>query len=131
MTTTPGPPTLFDQAGDREFHPLTRILPPVDTPEAERVIDAISASLRASRNYLPMDPVTVDHEGRIVDGRLRYLACLRTGTEPVYETLGAHYTDQMILDLIRSRNRLRRHLTADQRAMLLTEYESFRAALPL
>jgi hypothetical protein len=114
-------PGLFDQPGRREFHPLTRILPP---PEAsEDVIASIAAALTAGANYLDMRPITLDQDGRIVDGRLRYLACLRSGTEPVYETLGAHYTDTMILEFIRSKNSIRQHLTADQRAMILAACE--------
>lgn len=112
---------LFDQAGQREFHPLTRILPP---PEAsEDVIASIAASLAAGRNYLDIWPITLDQDGQIVDGRLRYLACLRSGTEPVYETLGAHYTDVMILEFIRSKNFCRQHLSPDQRAIILADYE--------
>jgi len=119
-----GQPGLFDQPGQREFHPLTRILPP---PEAsEDVVASITDALAAGRNYLDMRPITLDQAGRIVDGRLRYLACLRSGTEPVYETLGAHYTDTMILEFIRSRNVRRQHLSPDQRAVILADYERMR-----
>lgn len=114
-------PGLFDRPCQREFHPLTRILPP---PEAsEDVVASIAAALTAGRNYLDMRPITLDQHGRIVDGRLRYLACLRSGTEPVYETLGAHYTDVMILEFIRSRNVLRQHLSPDQCAIIMADYE--------
>lgn len=117
-------PSLFDQPGHREFHPLTRILPP---PEAsEDVIASIADALTAGRNYLGLHPITIDQRGRIVDGRLRYLACLRAGAEPVYETLGAHYTDVMILAFIRSKNAVRQHLTADQWAIILADYERMR-----
>jgi hypothetical protein len=116
-----GQPTLFDQQRQREFHPLTRILPP---PEAsEDVIASIAAALANGRNYLDMRPITLEQGGRIVDGRLRYLACLRSGTKPVYETLGTHYTDTMILDFIRSKNYTRQHLSPDQRAVILADYE--------
>jgi len=116
-----GQPALFDQPGQREFHPLTRLLPP---PEAsEDVIASIAAALTAGRNYLDMWPITLDHAGRILNGRLRYLACLRSGTEPVYETLGAHYTEMMILEFIRSKNVRRQHLSPDQRAVILADYE--------
>ena len=64
-----GNATLFDQAEEREFHPLTRILPPVTA--GEDVISAIAASLAAGSNYLQMHPMTLDQLGRIVDGRLR------------------------------------------------------------
>jgi hypothetical protein len=119
-----GQPPLFDQAGQREFHPLTRLLPP---PEAsEDVVASIAAALAAGRNYLDMWPITLDQDGRIVDGRLRYLACLRSGTKPVYETLGAHCADAMVLEFIRSRNVRRQHLSPDQRAIILADYERMR-----
>jgi hypothetical protein len=119
MTTALGPPTLFDQAGDREFHPLTRILPPVTANEP--VIAAIAEGLSGGRNFLALFPITLDCQGRIVDGRLRYIACLRAGVEPVYETLGPHYTGVMILDLIWSRNVCRQHLNEGQRAIILAD----------
>jgi hypothetical protein len=121
-----GSATLFDQAGEREFHPFTRILPPVTA--SEDVISAIAAALAAGRNYLRTYPITLDRLGRIVDGRLRYLACLRSGTEPVFETLGAEYTDVMILEFIRSQNLIRQHLTEDQQAIILADYEQTRTA---
>ncbi|MGA5339019.1 hypothetical protein ACPCK3_07370 [Streptomyces griseoincarnatus] len=43
--------------------------------------------------------------------------------DQVYERLGAHYTELMILDLIVSKNMARRQLNAGQRALMALEYE--------
>ena len=64
-----------------------------------------------------MEPITLTHDrSTIVDGRIRYLACIEAGVDPVFETLPERYDDQMILDLIWTRNVYRQNLTVEQRA---------------
>ena len=62
-------PSLFDDE-DREFHPLAGRLLPLSTDD-DTVIDGIAKSL--ARIGL-VDPITLHPDGRILDGRLRYLA---------------------------------------------------------
>ena len=104
----------------RGFHPLTPHPAAAGSQRGRGRLDR-----RRARRGQEL-PITLDQDGRIADGRLRYLACLRSGTEPVYETLGAHYTDTMILEFIRDRNVCRQHLGPDQRAVILADYERMR-----
>jgi hypothetical protein len=62
------------------------------------------------------DPVALDPDGRIIDGRNRYLACVMGGIEPktyVYEG------DPYLLSI--SRNKHRRHMSTDQIAMRVAQ----------
>src|SRR5690606_21415892 len=69
------------------------------------------------------------HDRRVlIDGRNRYRACEAAGVDPVFETLGPHYDEPKILDLIVSKNLARRHLNPGQRAMVALEYEKAIAA---
>jgi hypothetical protein len=57
----------------------------------------------------------VDVQGRILDGRNRYRACLAAGIEPRFVTW---QEDGSPAELALSRNLFRRHLTESQRAMV-------------
>lgn len=60
----------------------------------------------------------------LIDGRNRLRACVEAGVDVVHEALGAHYSEEMILDLIVSLNMARRQLNPGQRAMVGIEYEA-------
>jgi ParB-like chromosome segregation protein Spo0J len=66
----------------REFHPLTEAIPPMTDAELARLVDSI-------RRFGVIYPVLLTHDGRIIDGRARYLACQQLGIEPRYEILPA------------------------------------------
>jgi ParB-like chromosome segregation protein Spo0J len=59
---------------EMEFHPLANLFPPLE----EKELDELTADIRA--NGLRENIVL--HEGKILDGRNRYYACLRAGVEP-------------------------------------------------
>lgn len=92
-------PTLDD-------HPLACIFPLMAEADLAALADDIAANgLR--------DPVWL-YEGRILDGRNRYRACVRKGIDQRVE----HYRGADPLGFVISKNLHRRHLTESQRAMV-------------
>ncbi len=63
--------------------------------------------------------VTLDKQGRILDGRNREAACRRAGVKPIYETFDG--TDEEELRFVVSKNLHRRQLTASQRASIAAD----------
>ncbi len=61
-----------------------------------------------------LEPIALDSEGRILDGRNRYMACRSIGIEPQYVTID---TAEPVAYVV-SKNLKRRHLTEPQRAMV-------------
>lgn len=109
--------------GPYEVHPFADDFPLMEGEEfADLVQDVKKNGLR--------EPILLTHDGRtLVDGRNRYRACEAAGVDPVFERLGSHYTEPMILDLIASKNLARRQLNAGQRAFLGLRYlERYEAA---
>jgi ParB-like chromosome segregation protein Spo0J len=107
----------------REFHPLTEFIP-LMAGITDSDIDALAESIK---KIGLIDPITLHPDGSIIDGRLRYLACVRAKVRPEYKTVPAAYTELHILGLIRSKNLVRQHLNPSQRAMLVAKYEQFYA----
>lgn len=60
------------------------------------------------------DPIIIDGEERIVDGRNRYRACLKVGFEPKFKT--TRLVDEALIELIASTNKDRKHMTAGELA---------------
>lgn len=108
--------------GEFEVHPFADAFPFVDGDEfTQLVADVKKNGLR--------EPIILNHDGTLlIDGRNRYRACDEAGVDQVYERLGAHYTEPMILDLIVSKNMARRQLNPGQRALMALEYERFYTA---
>ena len=101
-----------------EFHPIAKVFPlDQDGPDFDAFVEDIKV------NGL-QQPIVL-HEGKILDGRRRYLACQQAGVEPkflVWDRKGS--ARRFVL----SANIHRRHLTPSQRAAigleLLEEEES-------
>jgi protein gp37 len=108
--------------GEFEVHPFADAFPLIDGDEfGQLVMDVKKNGLR--------EPIILNHDGTVlIDGRNRYRACEAAGSDQVYERLGTHYTEPMILDLIVSKNMARRQLNAGQRALMALEYERYYAA---
>jgi protein gp37/ParB-like chromosome segregation protein Spo0J len=103
--------------GEFEVHPFADAFPIIDGDEFDQLVADIK------KNGL-REPIILNHDGTLlIDGRNRYRACEAAGADPVYERLGAHYTEPMILDLIVSKNMARRQLNPGQRALMALEYE--------
>jgi hypothetical protein len=88
-----------------QIHPLAGIFPLVPA-----LVDEIAAELRKTR----IPPTIMLHEGKVLDGRHRYLACVKAGIEP--KTVDYKGKDARAF-VIRN-NITRRHLTTEERANL-------------
>jgi hypothetical protein len=89
-----------------EFHDLASIFPMLAGDEAKALADDISKhGLR--------EPIAL-LEGKILDGRNRYNACLDAGVEPRF----THYSGDNPAAYVVSLNLKRRHLNESQRAMV-------------
>ena len=92
----------------REFHEVANIFPMMQGEE----FNALKADIAA--NGL-REPIWLHPDGRIIDGRNRYLACCELGMEPECRTWdGAGSLVAFVVSL----NLHRRHLTESQRAMI-------------
>lgn len=111
----------MEKLGPYEVHPFAAAFPLIDGEEFEE----LTADIK--RNGL-REPIILNHDRTIlIDGRNRYRACEAASVDPVFETLGAHYDEPKILDLIVSKNLARRQLSAGQKALMALEYERFYA----
>lgn len=103
--------------GGFEVHPAADAYPMIDGEEFDKLVDSVK------RNGL-REPIIVNHDRTVlVDGRNRFRACEAAGVDPVFETLGAHYDELMILNLIVDRNERRRDMNAGQKAMVALALE--------
>lgn len=95
--------------GTREAHPYADLWPLLPDDELKRLADDI-------RVHGLREPVWLHPDGRIVDGRNRWRACLLAGVEPttrVYQ--GA---EEGLLPFLVSLNMARRHMDESQRSMV-------------
>ncbi|MBN8740705.1 MAG: hypothetical protein BGP24_14760 [Lysobacterales bacterium 69-70] len=89
-----------------EFHELCRILPDMSADQFRGIVADIKA------NGLHHDIVL--HEGKILDGRHRYRACLECGVAPRF----TQFVGKDALAFVISENLSRRHISESQRAMI-------------
>lgn len=92
-----------------KFHPFAEIFPLLDDAE----FDALVADIKAHglREHIWL------YEGKILDGRNRFLACKTAKVEPNFR----EYKGDDALAFVVSLNVQRRHLTTSQRAMAAAE----------
>ena len=91
------------------IHPTANMLPQLSDAEYAELRDDI-------RTRGLLEPI-LRKDGHVVDGRHRLRACNELGIEPRFD----EYEGADIVAEIFSRNILRRHLTADQRAALIVK----------
>ncbi|MBI3696607.1 MAG: ParB N-terminal domain-containing protein [Acidobacteria bacterium] len=92
----------------KEFHAVAELFPLMrGTAFEELVADIKKNGLR--------EPILCDAEGRILDGRNRYRACLEAGVEPRFVTWEG---EGSLPELALSLNLRRRHLDESQRALV-------------
>ena len=87
-------------------HELADIFPMMDDVEIKSMSEDIKAN--GQRN-----PIII-HEGKILDGRNRYAACVMAGIDPIESP----FKGKDALSFVLSTNLHRRHLTTSQRAMV-------------
>jgi len=108
MEDHPTPPGVSGSTPERKFHPVANVFPLLRGPEFQALVDDIQ------RHGL-REPILCDSEGRILDGRNRYRACLQAGLEPRFvQWHGGGPLPELALSL----NLRRRHLQESQRAMV-------------
>jgi DNA modification methylase len=90
-----------------EFHPLSSTFPLTDGPELDVLADDI-------RQHGLQQDITL-YEGKILDGRRRYLACQKAGVTPRFLGLAEGMSP---LDFVVSANIQRRHLSRSQLAVI-------------
>jgi len=92
----------------REFHAVADLFPLL----RGAAFDELVADIK--QNGL-LEPILLDDEGRILDGRNRYRACLAAGVEPRFRTWDGQGS---LTEMALSFNLRRRHLDESQRAMV-------------
>lgn len=100
-----------------DFHPVADIFPMMSEREfADLVADITENGLR--------EPVWLHGDGRIIDGRNRYLACERVGRECEFRTYEGN--DDGLVKFVVSLNLHRRHLNESQRSMVAARIAGFK-----
>jgi N6-adenosine-specific RNA methylase IME4 len=92
------------------FHPIANIWPLLDEAELAELADDIRA------NGL-LVPIWRHRDGRIIDGRNRWLACQRIGIDPRSDTYTGPDGPALVAFVV-GLNEKRRHLSTGQRAMV-------------
>ena len=100
-----------------EFHEVANIFPLMD----ETALNELAADIAA--NGL-RDAIWRHRDGRIVDGRNRWLACRKAGVDCRHQTF--EDDDAKLVAFVVSRNLHRRHLTTDQRAAIAADIATMR-----
>lgn len=96
-----------------QIHEYANIYPLMDEDE----INELAKSIKANGLLQPIKLF----QGKIIDGRNRYLACQKVGVEPIFETWEGTPYEAIIY--ICDQNEKRRHLTSSQRAACAVERE--------
>ena len=109
-------------------HPIAEIFPQMDDDQ----FAALKADIEANGLELP----GLLHEGKILDGRNRYRACLELGIEMRWQdTSGWELTSEdskpfAPIQYVLSHNLHRRHLTPSQRAMVAARIANLKEGRP-
>lgn len=109
---------LQDLYGARQAHPYADLWPLLPDTELRQLADDI-------RVHGLREPVWLHPDGRIVDGRNRWRACLLAGIEPTTRVYQG--TEEELLPFLISLNMARRHMDESQRSMVAAKI----ARLPL
>jgi hypothetical protein len=97
---------------EREFHAVANLFPLMQGAAFEELVADIKKNGQR-------EPILCDAEGRILDGRNRYRACLAAGVEPRFVTWDGKGT---AAEVALSSNLRRRHLGESQRALVAARW---------
>jgi N6-adenosine-specific RNA methylase IME4 len=100
-----------------ELHPLCHLFPPMSQEQFAGLVENIRGSFQR-------EPIVV-FEGKILDGRHRYKACVEIGIEPKFSTFEG--TPQDAIEYIIATNMTRRHLDESQRAMVAAKLANMKS----
>ena len=98
------------------FHPVADVFPLMAGKEFDDLVEDV-------RTYGLREPIWLHQDGRIIDGRNRYRACVEAHREPRFQTyIGP---DDSLMPFVVSLNLRRRHLNESQRAMVADRLAGF------
>ena len=97
-----------------EFHEISTLFPGF---EGTLEFEALVMSLK-NYGFDPNYPI-LTWEGKIIDGRHRYLASQKVGVEPVYHKLSDEASLETALVEVTKANMLRRSMTTTDRAIVV------------
>lgn len=89
-----------------EIHPFAARFPMLSADDMDALVESIA-------HVGQTDPILLDTDGRLLDGRNRLEACQRLGIDPVFRTVETDSPESVI----NSRNALTKPLSTGQRAM--------------
>lgn len=104
-------------AADKQFHEVAAIFDLMEGQAFRNLVNDI-------RDHGLREPIWLHRDGRIVDGRNRYRACLEAGVEPQFRQFEGN--DVQLVTFVVSLNLHRRHLDESQRAMVAGRLASLR-----
>ena len=93
-------------ASDLEAHPYADMFPKMEGDDFTQLVDSIQKD--------GLEELIITYDGKILDGRNRYAACIEAGVKPVT----VNYRGDDALGYVLRMNLHRRHLTTSQRAMV-------------
>ena len=96
---------------DMEFHPLADVFPLIEGVEFAELVSSVLARGQLEK--------IITYEGKILDGRNRYLACKQAGVTPVSEEFEGTFDEAR--DHVIDANLRRRHLDTSQRAIIASK----------
>jgi ParB family chromosome partitioning protein len=103
---------------EMEYHPLAELFPMMDP-------DSYAELCADIRQHGLLEPIWT-YEGKVLDGRNRYRACLDEGIAPRFLA----YEDDDPVAFVVSLNFHRRHLTTSQRAMIAVRLANMKRGRP-
>lgn len=104
-----------------KFHPYAEVFPLIEGTD----FDALVADIKANGQ----NEKIVLFDGKILDGRNRFLACQKAKVKPQYKQFKG--TDEAALAFVVSANVQRRHLTIEQRAMAAARVATLQKGRPI
>jgi hypothetical protein len=111
------------QQGEYKIHPVALKFPPLPSVEFAALKESI-------RDFGQFEPIIIDGEGVILDGRHRYQVCRELGVSPITTNFADFQGNAKVKltaeGFIFDSNMKRRHLTESQRSAIALEFANMR-----